>query len=83
MGYRQKESEGGYLESAKHGPWITWWPNGHRQSEGVYDEGVKTGDWMYWTSSGALTGGTTMRKRPMSPFGSGRLRMGAAFALPE
>ncbi len=36
----------------KHGPWVSWYPNGQRQIEGEYRNDVQVGKFTWWYANG-------------------------------
>ncbi len=36
----------------RHGPWITWYPNGQKQTEGLYEHDVPVGEFTWWYANG-------------------------------
>jgi antitoxin component YwqK of YwqJK toxin-antitoxin module len=50
---------GEYLDSEKHGLWVTYYANGNKRSEGRYERGKKQGPWVqYWPNGNKKSEGT-------------------------
>lgn len=48
----EKEIEGEYQDSKKHGKWTYWYDNGKKWSEGHFKDGLSDGHFTIWYKSG-------------------------------